>query len=233
MSRRLALQNTSTKYHPPGKVLDSIRDALDSQLHQLATRWGEYVFTISDQARAAGFAIVLMDNPDVANALGYHDTGPTGTPYARVFLDPIFQHGGTWTDGPLSVSAVVSHEMCELIGDPGANRWANDRNGTVWALELCDAVENDSYPIETVAGLVSVSNWLWPAYFNPLAIGQFDQMGTLKAPFTIAKGGYAIRMQGGNIDQVFGEDYPEAKKATKTEGSRTRARFNWCSPLKP
>lgn len=223
---RLTIQNKASAHAAPAGSLDAITVAIEEQLHSLAGRWGSYVWSIVDDAKKAGFAIVLLDNPDVANALGYHDVGPDGKPYARIFLDPIFSNGGTWTSGSLSVSAVISHEVCELIGDPGANRWANAADGTLYALELCDAVESFSYNAKNG---VALSDFLCPAFFNPFAPAgsMFDEMRKLTAPFQTGAGGYQIRMVGGKIDQVFGEDYPAYRAATKVEGSRTHARLNW------
>lgn len=225
---RLVILNKSAKHAPPAGTLDAITNAIDEQLHALAKRWGEYVWQVVDDAKRVGFYIALLDSPDVADALGYHDVGPDGKPYARVFLDPIFDHAGSWTFGALSVSAVISHEVCELVGDPGANRWANSADGQMWALELCDAVESDWY---RASNGVSVSNFLLPAYFNPFGTAPFDEMRNLTKPFEVGRGGYAITMESGTIAQVFGEDYDDTRLVSKVAGSRTQARINWETPL--
>lgn len=224
---RLVVLNKTNGHAPPPGVLDAITTAIEEQLHAVSKRWGQFVFTIVDDATKAGYAIILLDNPDVANALGYHDVGPDGKPYARVFLDPIFSNGGGWTTGSLSVSAVISHEVCELVGDPGANRWANAADGALYALELCDAVESDSYQ---ASNGVALSNFLWPAFFNPFGRGPYDEMRSLAAPFETGAGGYQIKMVGGQISQVFGEDYDTTRLVSKVTGSRTQARFNWERP---
>src|SRR5262249_18736182 len=123
--RTLKIVNRST--HDPRKVEPAIRamsEAIGLQLRHLAAAWGEVVWAIVRDANAIGFEVALFDDDDQASDdYGWHDVTDEGAPYARVFLDPILQHGGRWLDSSLSVSATVSHEVCELIGDPAANRW--------------------------------------------------------------------------------------------------------------
>jgi hypothetical protein len=126
--------------------------------------------------------LLIVDNPDVANALGYHDVDPRGMPYGRVFVDPVLDNGGSALgdkgDPSLSVSAVLSHEVLEWWYDPACNDWA-DRGRTSVAKELCDPVEADWYRIDGVA----VSNYVLPAWFNPLdKVGPFDRLGKLTKP---------------------------------------------------
>src|SRR5207302_11087429 len=87
----------------------------------------------------------FLPNPDVANALGYHDTDPHGRPYIRVFTEPVLQNGGTVLHGELSIAAVASHEACEEAVDPSCTATATAPNGDVWALETCDPCEASSY----------------------------------------------------------------------------------------
>jgi hypothetical protein len=225
MTRRILLDNQSTGYHDAVEgVLDRVAMACEAQLHELARAHSDYVFQIVDEARGQGWHIALLDDADQAGALGYHDVGPDGKPYSRVFVSTILDNGGTLIDGAFSVSACVSHEMCEMIGDPGANRWANDSEMTLWAFELADAVENDFYQIDDV----SMSNFLWPAYFQPLAPSgsRFDQMGLVGKPFEVRPGGYAIYWDDNGIGQTFGDQYPDARRATKdVPGARTYARM--------
>jgi hypothetical protein len=202
-----------------------ILDALNLQLHHLAAAWGEYVYHLYAAPSDRGFAMVFADDDQqVQGALAYHDVLANGTPYAMILLDEILGNGGTWLEGDVSVSGAASHELCELLGDPGANRWANDAQGEFWALELCDATQGDSYVLNGVA----VSNFLLPAYFNPLnADGPYDYLGVVNAPFEIRPNGYAIS---GSRGAVFGDEYPSWRKEYATRpGARTRARLGWAS----
>jgi len=222
---QLDLVNKST--YDTTLYLDKITAAVNAQIQDYAQILGRGTWDLVDKVNASGWKIYLFDNSDQANALGYHSVTPTGASYARVFVKPVLDNGGSWLNGSLSVSAVVSHEAIELLGDPGINIWIDDLNGKLWARELCDAVESDSYVIQGV----SVSNFLYPSYFNAFGKAPFDRLGTLSAPFTLAKGGYAVQMSSAGAKQVFGEEYPEWRKATKTEGSRTWTRVAVEPPL--
>lgn len=133
----------------------------------------------------------IQDEPDVDNALGYHDDSD-GVPYIKVFSSPILRNDGTILNGPNSLSVTLSHEVLELVGDPAANGWHDGPDGYDYARELCDAVEGDSYEIDGV----SVSNFLYPAFFDPKAKvkgWKFDYLNRLTQPFGMTPGGYQIR----------------------------------------
>ena len=83
--------------------------------------------------------------------------------------------------------------------DPVANLWAQAADGTEYAYEVGDAVEEDTFAVDGIR----MSNFLHPSWFEPFQHPpgtKFDHLGVLKAPFTIAKGGYA-----GRQDQAAGE----------------------------
>jgi hypothetical protein len=90
----------------------------------------------------------------------------------------------------------------------------------MWALELCDATQGDSYSINDVA----VSNFLLPAYFDPLEqTGPFDHLGVVSGPFVIRPGGYAISSSRGPVN---GEALPGWRVSYRQRtGARTRARL--------
>ncbi len=63
--------------------------------------------------------------------------------------------------------------------------------GKAYSFEVCDPVEAPTYPVNGV----SVSNFVTPAWFDPLsdhATAQYDKLGELHAPFSILKGGYVV-----------------------------------------
>lgn len=166
--------------------------------------------------------VFIFDDADVAGALGYHDDGPDGKPYGRIFARVSLDNG-------VSVSSVLSHEVLEMLGDPQANYWADNFNDNKsYALELCDPVENDSYTILVRGKPVEVSNFVLPAWFDsvPVEGAKFDKLGKLTAPFKMTTGGYVIVRAQGKVSQTFGETFPEWKKALKLEklGSRTGRR---------
>lgn len=184
--------------------LTLIATALDLQiLHHAAPAWRARAWHViaANAAPAGTYPLYLFESPDVANALGYHDEDVHGNIYGRVFTDPIFAHNGTWFDGELSVSAVMSHEALEIFGDADCNLWVADGMGRLIAKELCDPVEADSYIIKTPTGApgspktpVSVSNFVFPEWFDWSApIGsRFDYMQTVGSAFAMSAGGYLI-----------------------------------------
>jgi hypothetical protein len=128
------------------------------------------------------WVIGLLAKADQPNALGYHDQTPNGQPLIKVF--PILDRKD---GGKLSVT--ISHEVCETLADPNGARAAQWSDGKFWAYEVCDAVENTSYPIDDVP----VSNFCLPPFFEPVKSLQgrkLDWMGLCKHPLEILPGGY-------------------------------------------
>jgi hypothetical protein len=231
--RVLKIANKST--HDPRVVdpaIDAMTEAIAIQLRQVAAAWGQVVWQIVEDANAAGFEIALFDDDaQQHDDYGWHDLSDAGTPYARVFLKPILDFGGRWLHSSLSVSATVSHEACELIGDPAVNQWAQTARGGLYAVELCDPVESDCYDVGLRDGSsVTVSDFLYPDWFNPFAPAgaPMDHMRVLSKPFEVAPDGYAMQLSGGQVRNKYGRTYPAWRKATKRAwGSRTHARHHY------
>lgn len=162
------------------------------QVSQWRRDWNAQVSYINLDPKKWDAEIVLLDNADQADALGYHDVDPNGRPYGKVFIQVCKQYGYPWV-------SVLSHEVLELLGDPGANQWANDPTGRLWAFEMCDAIQDHIYPLDGEM----VSNYVLPNFFIPGAPGPYDFMGKLTAPFTIA-GGYSIVARVTQVSQIYG-----------------------------
>src|SRR3954447_24520075 len=205
--------------------------AVRRQAHEAARLIDRYLPSIRTSTRVPDGAvpILIVDNPDVANALGYHDVDPRGVPYGRVFVDPVLDNGGTPLgdagDPSLSVSAVLSHEVLEWWYDPACNDWS-DRGRSSVAKELCDPVEADWYRIDGVA----VSNFILPAWFNPLdKVGPWDRLGKLHGPFTMTKGGYWIEMLDNRPHPVYAAGDVRARRGgfvpNPARGSRSKIRM--------
>lgn len=188
----------------------------------------------ADKTKVPGYAWVvsMLDNSTVAGALGYH-AEDNDVVDAFIFCQPVLSNGGVVLYDPnnsqnTTVSSVLSHEVCEMVGDRYAGFWSdgpsvNDANGnayTEYALELCDPVESDSYSVlVNVNGVnvpVSLSNFVFPSWFNPEAKSPdnlpFDYLHKLTAPFSMTKGGYLIVRQSGQSTQIFGEHMKEWRK---------------------
>lgn len=172
--------------HINANQLAAIVRAMSIQLSRdVAPIWGQ---TPTIEVNGDGAPCYLTDTADIDGAYGYHDM-VEGGPFMKVFVDPILKDGGEILKGSLSVSAVVSHEILETIGDISANLWA-EYDGKDYALELCDAVEGDWYEIDGV----SVSNFVYPGFFNPKAgVNEaLDFMRLVKTPFETRPNGYQI-----------------------------------------
>jgi hypothetical protein len=167
--------------------------------------------------------IYILDDADQAGTLGYHDVDAADRPYAKIFAKTVLDNGGVTLHGPISVAVTLSHEMCEMYGDPSANAWARRDTNTSVALELCDAVEEDSYECNGA----SVSNFLLPAYFKLGKGEKLDYLNLCKAPFEIRHGGYDIVRNDttGNVSQEFNDLKTFKNEAKKHVASRTFRRL--------
>lgn len=168
-------------------VLTSIAVAVQEQIAlHFAPVWGwqGVSVTVGDfKPGDVGIPVYVRVSSDVPGAAGYHDDSGV-----YVFRDGL----PSLTTGSESLSVVISHEILETLGDPGANRWGDAGGGTEYAIELCDAVEGFSYEIAGVA----VSDFLLPSFFDPEGIAPFSYMAKPTAPFTTAPDG------GGNYQIV-------------------------------
>lgn len=212
MTSRIVIIDQSKHSGYDDTALAALKTALQTQITKnAAPAWHRRTMTVVTTRTATvadhdDWPIYLLDSPDVANALGYHDVDPQGRPYGRVFVDPTRSAG-------VSLSSVISHEVLEAFGDSDVNFWGDSGRGVAVALELCDPVENSVYQIDGV----KLSNFVLPAWFNPYvpAGTKVDFLAHLHHPYQLESGGYKITMVEGRIGQVFADGYPEWKKALK------------------
>lgn len=185
----------------------------------------------ADKTQVPGYAWVvsMLDNSTQAGALGYHSLDNDKVD-AFIFAAPVLQNGGTVlvfdpsNPNQYTVSATLSHEVCEMIGDRYANGFSQGpqiTQGNMYCQELCDPVENDSYGIMVGTTNVAVSNFVFPSWFNPEATlpvnAPFDYLNKLTAPFTMDAGGYMIVATLSNEGQVtahhvFDEKMPQWRR---------------------
>ena len=175
-------------------------------------------------ATAHGIALVDTIQNQPQGVLGFHTEDQGGKLWGVVAAKPELDSGAQVTTGDWSVSSVLSHEVLEMFVDPNCNLWASDSKGSAYSFEVCDPVEAPSY---TVNG-VSVSNFVTPSWFDPLApaTAQFDKLGQLHAPFGILKGGYVVYETAGKEQQKFGDEFPQWRRDMKSGPlARTRRRL--------
>ncbi|HZZ16757.1 MAG TPA: hypothetical protein VFE08_12420 [Candidatus Sulfotelmatobacter sp.] len=132
--------------------------------------------------------LVLLDDSDQANALGYHDLTTEGLPIGKVFAGSDLKAGTSWT-------VTASHELLEMLGDPNINLTvfvqSSGTAGILYAYEVCDACEDDSlaYQIDNVL----LSDFVYPSWFESFRTEgstQFDRMNKINMPFQLLVNGY-------------------------------------------
>lgn len=168
--------------------------------------WG-YPVTLYNTTtpKPSDWQLVYFDDADTANALGYHDLTKAGQPVAKIFVKTTLAANEV-------VSVTACHELLEMTIDPIANLWAEAGDGTEYAYEMSDPVEEDTFLVDGV----EMSNFVHPSWFEPFKHPpgtKFDHLGLLKAPFTMTKGGYMIIKKAGKVSQVYGSKAKEKRFA--------------------
>ncbi len=140
------------------------------------------------QPSSGSWWLVMLDDTDQANALGYHDLTTEGLPIGKVFAASDLKAGTSWT-------VTASHELLEMLGDPNINLTVFVQNantaGTLYAYEVCDACEDDSlgYQIDNIL----LSDFVYPTWFESFRTEgstQFDRMNKIQNPFQLLVNGY-------------------------------------------
>jgi hypothetical protein len=204
-------------------VQDQVNKEFAAQWGAQATlRVGANANDIQPGEWAYGFVASL---PDAPGASAYHDINGKDVPFATC---------GSLL-GPTGVSVDASHEILETAGDEGANQFANDNHGLLHAVEMCDAVEVQTYGKTCKDGtVVQVSNWLLRSWFNPGAAGPYDYMTSAKIAGAVSPHGplQTAPGHGGNYQIVskFGGDKQVFAAAHYLIGTRRKGMHpNWSS----
>lgn len=150
----------------------------------------------------------LDEDPNVAGALGYHSL-ENGVPVGRVLVKTIQKYGE-------QVSVTASHEIIEILGDPGVNLLAFSNSGVIYAIENADATQDTDFPVNGIP----MSNFVTPAWFDGFrGPGQkFDHLNLINRPFELLPGGYANVLVNGSWGQIFGSREAEAKFRSRFPG---------------
>lgn len=194
---RIALVNhcSNTEIAGAAGPAPVVSDALCGQLAESLDNYAEMVGTEHDiiatvrwaadgVLEAGEYELGLFDTSDTAGAAGYHDTDPTGRPYAKAFRNEATTFGGD----PWSLTAIASHELAEMMRDPFAQWWV-DRGAFEEALELCDRCEGYSFPL----GGFEMADFLMAAALDPTAtVGPWDYMLKLAGKEDVSPQGYVI-----------------------------------------
>jgi hypothetical protein len=188
---KIAFINASTVLSD-AQVEDAV-PALQRQVHEnFAQAWGidaDLDFVPRGTRPPGGhWWLAVLDNSDVAGALGYHDITREGLPLGKIFAGTDLHFGQQWT-------VTASHELLEMLADPDVNLSALveiGRNlGRLYAYEVCDACEADEFGYE-IDGVL-VSDFVFPAWFESFRrprSTQFDFGERISEPFELLPGGY-------------------------------------------
>lgn len=190
--------------------------------NELNAVWGvgsaQFAFCAKGTAPPAGsWWVVFLDDSTQANALAFHDLTDQGLPISKVFVKTIQADNA-------SVSVGATHEICEMAVDPWLNSAYQDAQGTFWAGEICDPVEDDQYGYEI--GGILVTDFVSPNWFgHQNAVGPIDYRQKAGKAFEVLTGGYAQNYdpRAGWV-QVTGAKAAKSRRAAAQEGSRRERR---------
>ncbi len=131
--------------------------------------------------------IILLDDADMENALGYHDYTPGGKPVTKAFMKTDLDYG-------YNPTVTITHEIAEMMADPYCSETFQFTNTQFFAKEICDPVEADAdgYEINPEHGdTIIVSNFVTPAWFIPEHPGPvYDRKKLCSSPGELRDGGY-------------------------------------------
>ena len=114
------------------------------------------------------------------------------------------------------VSMAASHELAEMLVDPGSNLWCEDGNGSLYAYEVCDVVEETLFRVNGLA----MTDFVYPAFFEGFHKRnsvQFDHMKKVKHPFEILKDGYAPVRKAGKRHRLTLRSTPKKRGELRKE----------------
>ncbi len=161
------------------------------------------------------WALVFLDDADHL-PFARHDLTPTGRPHSKVFVRTSERDG-------FSAGLSASHELVEMLVDPGLNLFARHRGTNVfYSYEVADPVEDHFFEIDGH----HMSDFVYPAYFEDFhAPGsvKFDELGLITEPFGLAPGGYHWTFTDGLWKRRDGSTAKEQTNAARDRRGRRGA----------
>jgi hypothetical protein len=217
-------------------------EALNTQLATFCDDWSikPVILARSASPPSGSYQIILTSDIQytIPGVYGYHmATLADGTVKAYVCVNVIIQdptklppgaiarpNGVLYPTGPegASVAKVVSHELLEMIVNPGVNKMytayldqlkipIKDEKGNIltgmfpFCAEVGDAVNQLSYTIITSDSTkVQVSDYILPSWFSVVGKAPFNYNNTLQGPLTLSTGGYYSRA---NANEPYSIEY--------------------------
>lgn len=191
-NRNIAFINASTCVSDQEAI--QVMNALQIQVtRDFEPVWGEsatlHFFSRNQQVPQGYWWLVIVDYNEESSNMGWHDVSSEGLPQGMIPAKADKEFGYQW-------SVTASHELLEIIEDPGINlcarRYDRERGADVlYAYEVCDPceAEEQGYLINGVL----VSDFVFPEYFEDFIHPEgtrYDFMGYITKPFELLEQGY-------------------------------------------
>ena len=188
------------------REVERIVKAIQKQVNEHFTpAWGLRAALVFNEDPLKAMKVIIKDKAEEEDEgyLGYHFVN--GLPVTYVFAkDDIAERG--------EFSSTVSHEVLEMLADPGVNLYAQGfyrdkagrRREAFMPYEVCDPVESSVYKVDGV----EVCNFVLPEWFEPEHEDgemKMDHLGILDGPFQLAPGGYTDVLRNGKTKTIWGE----------------------------
>lgn len=220
---RLVVRNMSTLVSDEQAAI--MTAAVSRQvLEDIGPSWGLRAKIEFIGKAAVPSGVMRIDIEDTAPdqfTLGYHWL-EDGLPVTHLFAQDEMDSTGFG-----GVSATLSHEVIEMLIDPGVNLYAigpdpSSKKSALFPYEACDPVQGTPYMTKVLGVDVPVSNFVFPEWFEAqrTAGERFDQAKVLTAPFSLAPQGYATIMD----ERGTWVDRWGAKRETAPRRHRSAAR---------
>ena len=195
----------------PNKDLSRVVAALQKQVDRdFFPLWGwRAKLTVATKEPENGAMCIIM-----LNQPGKRDEGAEGYHFSAEGLPKTYVFSRDEKGEPVENYAVtMSHEVLEMIADPGVNLYADGyyitkkgRHMTAFIpYEVCDPVQENTYKID---GL-TMSDFVVPEWFeyerarNSM---RFSFLDAVSEPFELAPGGYTDAMVGRDLRTQWGEE---------------------------
>jgi hypothetical protein len=185
----------------------------------LSPAWGTSAEIIELKEIPKGFwGLVFLDEANAPESLEYHDLTLDGLPLGKIFVKNVL-------DQKEKVSIAASHELAELLVDPGSNLCAvKNSNKTIYALEIVDPVDETDFNIDGIP----VSNFVYPSWFESFrkpGSAKFDHLGLVDRPFKMLKSGYSsIIKSNGKWGYIFGSKRKAAQFSSQNHTGKRSVR---------
>lgn len=211
-------------------VLWAVADAATVQAHRDLALPVPYGYGVAATVRVASspadilpheWVLAYVPGSGPPDAVGYHDRTPSGQPMMYVF---------PFLEDPAMRGLAETHEIIETLVDPWVDKVAVDPFGRLIACEPADPVETSWYPVAVRGHRVPVSNFVTPAYYQPLLYPRtrYDFLGLLQYPGQVLPGGYLGVFTPGAGWSQRSNDGLRAYRAAVSGAGRSQRRARRC-----